>query len=743
MRFRQYVLIGIFFGLAVVYMLSTPAWEASDEVLHFAVVDHIAETKTLPVQNPDEATAWRQEGSQPPLYYMLSAALVSPIDRSYPPQVANPHAKTGIALATDNQNMLLHNTEAESFPWEGAILAVYVIRMFSILLACGTVWLTGELARMIVPQHGIVALIAMILTAFNPMFLFISASVNNDNLVIFLSTAIMVLLMYLYRFGWQWRMIILLMILLGLSALSKLSGLMFVPVAGLTLLIVQQRANRPWQDLVVATAMGIAVILVIAGWWYYRNWELYGDITGLNRMVDIAGHRPDSFRLPDLWSEREGFYYAYWGWFGGLNILSNQSFFTLSLIITGASLAGLLLTLFAAQSRPWRLPLLILLLQVFLVFSGVVRWTSMTYASQGRLLFPAIGAISLLLAIGLWKLGYQSRLLRIGVITSLVALTVYATMIPFITIMPAYAVSESLEKLPDNVQPVDAVFDGIKLIGYHIDETPVQGDGMVDISLYWQPLYQTEDPLSLFVQVFAPDAKGNPVIVGKLDTYPAGGMRQTDTWEIGQIYEDRYLIELDGTSDFVPFEPRFKLGWRNNETDTLINPVNSAGEAFDSVIVRGGTVYENCHVTSGALNVRWPDLAQLDEVQVEATTIRAGDTLPVTLHWTTLDTTPDSYTVFLHLVGDHPTPVFGNGDRVPRMDWYPTTAWVADTCFQETYQLVVSPETPPGTHNILVGFYRADTGQRVPVASDGVSATGYSDAYHLPFTVTVTAASPE
>jgi hypothetical protein len=59
-------------ALAVLYSVSTPIFEASDEVSHYAVVQHIADTGTLPVQQPGVKSPWEQEGSQPPLYYLVS-----------------------------------------------------------------------------------------------------------------------------------------------------------------------------------------------------------------------------------------------------------------------------------------------------------------------------------------------------------------------------------------------------------------------------------------------------------------------------------------------------------------------------------------------------------------------------------------------------------------------------------------------------------------------------------------------
>jgi hypothetical protein len=51
----------------------------------------------------------------------------------------------------------------------------------------------------------------------------------------------------------------------------------------------------------------------------------------------------------------------------------------------------------------------ILAAYVLLVFVGVIRWTMMTPASQGRLMFPAITAISLLMWLG-WETLWSSML---------------------------------------------------------------------------------------------------------------------------------------------------------------------------------------------------------------------------------------------------------------------------------------------------------------------------------------------
>ncbi|NDJ76651.1 MAG: hypothetical protein GYB65_10365, partial [Chloroflexi bacterium] len=67
--------------LALVYSLVTPLFEASDELWHYPLVEHLANNGLkLPTQDPANPGLWRQEGSQPPLYYFLGAALTAWVD---------------------------------------------------------------------------------------------------------------------------------------------------------------------------------------------------------------------------------------------------------------------------------------------------------------------------------------------------------------------------------------------------------------------------------------------------------------------------------------------------------------------------------------------------------------------------------------------------------------------------------------------------------------------------------------
>ena len=175
--------------LGVIYSFATPIFEASDEVSHYAVVQHLADTGALPVQQPGVKTPWDQEGSQPPLYYLLMSPLARLIDtrdaaaRMY----RNPHAAPGDPSLDANRNLIIHSP-AEDFPWRNTALAVHLIRFLSILMGAGTIVLSYLIARRIFPDRPSIPIGTALLIAFNPMFIFISASVNNDNLTILLTS---------------------------------------------------------------------------------------------------------------------------------------------------------------------------------------------------------------------------------------------------------------------------------------------------------------------------------------------------------------------------------------------------------------------------------------------------------------------------------------------------------------------------------------------------------------------------
>ncbi len=198
MRLRRdraaWLIIAGFVGLAVIYSVVNPIFESPDERLHFQYVRALMDQRALPVQSPTEQT----EFHQPPLYYGLGALIAAPLPAEPVTLQVNSFWNTqpGPPL-NDNKNLYLH-TRAEDWPYRGGVLTVHVLRLLSIALGVVTLIIAYGVLREVFDRQPGLRLGALAVMAFNPQFIFISASINNDNLAILLGAAMI---------GWSVRVV--------------------------------------------------------------------------------------------------------------------------------------------------------------------------------------------------------------------------------------------------------------------------------------------------------------------------------------------------------------------------------------------------------------------------------------------------------------------------------------------------------------------------------------------------------
>jgi 4-amino-4-deoxy-L-arabinose transferase-like glycosyltransferase len=333
--------------LASLYSVVTPIFEASDELWHYPMVKYLTDHRlALPVQDPSINTAWRQEGSQPPLYYMMGAVLTFWIDTSDLEKVRkiNPHADIGVVVPDGNVNMIVHDPAVESFPWRGTVLAVHLVRFLSVALGGITVAMTYMLALELFPGKKWLAMAAGAFTAFNPMFLFISGSVNNDNLSTALASVLLVLIVRLLKRkdAPAIREYVLLGVIAGAGMLAKFNIGFLLPIIALALAMLSFR-RRDWRPLVIGGAISGVLTIGIAAWWYVRNAQLYGEPTGLDMFVRIVGPRTIPANWAQLWSERHTFLMSYWGFFGGVNVPLPEFVYTIFNGIAALAVVGLVI----------------------------------------------------------------------------------------------------------------------------------------------------------------------------------------------------------------------------------------------------------------------------------------------------------------------------------------------------------------------------------------------------------------
>jgi hypothetical protein len=752
----QWVL-AFYLTFGVIYMWATPIFEASDELWHFGMVEYIAENGELPVQDPDNRdTIYRQEGSQPPLYYALAAALITPIDISDADEFRqeNPYARAGRPGEFGNKNLVLHPFDPP--PMRGTVLAVYLIRTLSMMMGVVTIWAVYQIGQLIAPHRPVVGLIAAVITAFNPMFVFISASVNNDTLVIMLDALVIWLGILTMRDGFDTRRSLAIALLIALATLTKLSALVIVPVMALGALWVAQR-DKDWQGLLILGASMFVAWATIAGWWYYRNIQLYGELFGTNMMVQIAGARPndDVSLFGILFTEFTGFRMSYWGIFGGFNIQTTAIFYALIDFAVFLAIFGvmfLVAQLIAIRDFSYarrELTLMLYLLAVVLIGGiALLGWTSQTLASQGRLMFPFIAAISPLLAVGMveliwWMLFLLSPpdrsfvragdavpddVLRRSIQWPIRFLGGFALLIPFVTIAPAYRAPEPIDALPasDRITSVYADYGPIELVGYeHSDRRYLPGDP-VRLTFYWRVTEQTDEDLTLSLTLTSPyDDR-----LGGIDTFPGAGTLRTSTWEVGRIYPDTYNMRLlRAINQRYPF--RVDVNWYESTSDQTLTATNRDDTQIDDVMLNVGAVV-NPNYTISVSNLQslqdveraereFGDLIRLDSYNIQSP-------FTVELEWLSFGRPDQDYTAFVHVMRDGE--LVGQSDIFPEL---PTRYWGVNERYITQHPIHFDEDAlvPNQDYEVLVGWYENDGDSFPRLLVNASDEENASDAYLL------------
>lgn len=744
------VILFTYIILAVLYSVVTPIFEAPDENYHFAFIQRLALSPDLPVQDPAIKTPWFQEGSQPPLYYFASSLILRLLGtpyRDYPLKI-NPHAQIGIGLAAHNRNFFVH-TPDEAFPWHGVALAVHLVRFFSIALGAFTIFAVYQSAQLALPDQPVIAPLAMAFAAFNPMFIFMTASVNNDDLVTALSAGALWLILLILQKGWTTRRIAILALLIALASISKLSGLTLYLTAGLLFAILIMKRRIRARQVVISVALVVGAFAILAAWWYIRNQTLYGDLTGLRMMIAIIEPRKTPYTILTMLDEMQGLRISFWALFGWFNVIGADWFLSLMDVLTAlALLGGIIWAVREIRARRFEsmLPVGLVGAQFLITFVSLINWTRLTPGTQGRLLFPALPSIAILMVLGWSAISFhtkkpsppdpspcgrgvrgEAQVAGPGVkiarpyiaIAAIFIVFAVALLSPFLTIAPAYALPPTVDRLPDDAVPVAVRFDTITVVGFRIDPRPVAPGGTLPITLYYRG---EPDPRNLSLYLTALDLRG--VAVGKIDSYPGGGNLATSFFEADRIYADTYLLPIAPDAS-GPMQARIEFGWWDYRTGERLNAVKADGSPLKALILRGGVLTSGGEIPppgkvqravfSGALELQGYTLSS------PGGTVKIGDELDVSLLWNGLTTIHEDFTVFVHLETPDGKPA-ADADSPPQNGEYPTSSWIVGSPFYDRHVIHINGDKVlPGTYRLVIGLYRPKDGSRLPRETGGDS----------------------
>lgn len=747
-RRAVFVVLAFSFVLFSYYSLATPLFEASDELWHYPMVQHLATTVSLPVQRPDQTDAdapWRQEGSQPPLYYAIAALVTAPLDSTNWREIRrlNPHADMGRPTQDGNANAVVH-TLAEQFPWTRAALAVRVARLVSIIFSVFTVFFTYRVASELIPRResmpnlAFVRLGAMLFTACIPMFAFISGSVNNDNAAAMFATAGLWLAIRTARNGdLSVRNGLLCGVLVAAAALSKSSTLglagLFVLAAVFAALKQVSNGVKSAQQYTHITAKAIryiaifsAVTLFLAGWWFIRNQALYGDLLGWNAFLDSVGRRVPPATLAQLWTEREGFVWAFWGVFGTLNVIMPPIIYD---ILNGLVVIALVGLLYAAMHKLAGLrtqvgastdsaiihwlnksaPLILSITWLLVSFVALLRWSSLTPASQGRLLFPTVAILSTAIVYGLY------RLHRVVFAAGLFGIVALSIAVPISIIAPAYAKPPHFDAVKPQ-QQLDANYgSSLTLIGYDSAAASVQPGESATLTLYWH----ASAPLARIYSVYVHLVSEDGIIVAQRDMYPGQGSIATSELVPGYMWSDYYTLVIPQLT-LAPQNLTWIVGLYDLQTNERLTTTHNAHTAEGLVL--GSLTLAPRAVTAKPL-LDYGNGIQLQRYELSSERLEAGKSFTITAYWAANKAVGTDYTVSFQLLKDDASKA-AQHDSAPAGGASPTSGWQAGDIVTDTHMLDIAGDAKPGVYRLLLVLYEPSSFARLTAYDSNSQAAG-------------------
>ena len=703
-----------FIALGLLYNITLPVFEASDEVAHYSAAAAIARDRRLPdLKLPLPS----HESAQPPLYYVLVALAIAPFDNSNLAEIArlNPDWFDRDVNPDFSSVANLHvHGDAEQFPYRGAVWGVRAARALSTALGALTVILVFMTARLAAPGTPAAAPLAAALTAFNPKFIHVASIVSNDIAIIAAATAVCYYICKALSLTQPpKRLFLAIGALIGIAILSKLGGLGLLLPAALLLLSARK-------EIIRRSALTGAGALAVSGPWLLYNTLAYGDPLAFERVraANASLLRDAPLGLADMLTRVPAIISSYAGEIG-LGLRLPDAIVTLYMALAALGALGLFWrlahstlsrrTLQQRVRQLLRTPAAALVLWQLALIALFLPWLRSYNATEnGRLIMPGIALTAIALARGaLMFVPEAARLRAVAACGGLLA--VIAAAMPFTTILPAFATPQTFNESTAQAAPPtpaarDVIFEGkFKVLAAGLTRTRLAPGEPIGVWLVWGALQPIEQSYRL--QLDALD--GNGRVLASQRRIPFGGRFDTQRWAPGAYFRDTYALPVDGlTADPNAVAVRLSL-FRVYGRPQLLK-IDGSGAAG---LVLGHVKLHNAPAAAAAQASR-ATLAEFGRsLALDAATFTPQG---VAFEWRVLKPPGADYTLFVHVL-DAQGKQIASQDGEPFHAQYPTGLWETGERIHDVRRFAI----PPEARSIRVGWYARD-GQRLPA----INATG-------------------
>ena len=719
------VVVSLFVLLGAVSAVAVPVFEKPDEPWHFAYVRSLAEGRgfpSVPIVLDDYSAS--QESSQPPLYYVAAALalrMASPDLSDLPVLLVRNPAFPYIAEATrnDNKNVFLHYAPSPVLT-SGAARAVCLARLVSLAFGALAVAATYGLAKEAFPDRDAVAPAAAAFAAFLPQFVFISSAVSNDSAAAATCALALWVTVRILRRGLTARRALALGGALALAALSKASAVALIPLLIFTLLV---SPGRAWRRQIGLLVLALAAVLILAGPWYARMLAVFGDLLGTSTHLSMPWAYDEPLSPGTTLEQLPGAIVSFWLAYGWGNILAPDA---INMLLNIGALVGLGLLVWqlvfrrAHYDRVERWSIVLLSLWAIVNMAALAYWIRVLNAPLGRLVFPAISAIGVLLAAGWTSVTHlRPRLRWLAALPAVALFALSAISFPAI-LTPAYSLPEKLTAeavAAQSGRPVDVRYgDVARLVRIDVPHSdwPTPGDEP-SVRLCWEPLRTDARRLLVLVQFVGEENR----VVATRRTPPGLGTYPTGAWRPGEYFCDSVRMPIPAGT-LAPAVYAVEIGFIDHDSNARLPAYAPDGRQLQLTFVDWIKIAPDAYTeptVENAIRATFGTQIELAGFAVEPVSVEPGGTAGLRLYWRALRRPDADYTVFVH-VRDAAGNLVTQADGQPRGGAYPTSFWDADELVVDEREIEMSREVVPGEYALVVGLYELDSGDRLFLDGD-------------------------
>jgi hypothetical protein len=249
--------------------------------------------------------------------------------------------------------------------------------------------------------------------------------------------------------------------------------------------------------------------------------------------------------------------------------------------------------------------------------------------------------------------------------------------------------------------------DTLALVGYepwglHF----TQGNPLL-FNLYWQALAHPPEDYELGIEL----VDNGGTVLAERRVQPVADWFPTSRWQTGDVLRGCYDVPLPLDTPPGRYHIRLTVYAAGGSPLPVSGTLSGASLTLPQVEVDARPRCYRPPEMDYFLDVVLGDDVRLLGYDLATTSIEPGGALELTLYWQALRQIEHFYAVFNHLVGPDGT-VIAQADSWPQGGAYPTLYWLPNEVVEDSYTILVPPDTPPGEYTLRVGMYDGATGER-------------------------------